>query len=226
MKGYGIRSPIQMGRVLVGLLMLLTAAGCQAPGLLATPKPATVESISLQPGDLSGFQRCSASGDVNAVLKGEKSSNPSEYDVASTEWAQWSMQGASDAYFVAYGRTAGDCAALSAAGTGAPSGGMMIGLIVKFNSPARAMRTYTAGSTLLGFGPRDTTFIRLVGGTVTTGPQTGFGPLSVIGSGIVTGTTYYIAFWQNKVFDSYLIGYDVAAGDARLATGRVNDRIR
>ena len=225
MKVCAIRSSSQIGRALVGLLLLLGASGCQVPGLASKPKAATVESVALQPGDLAGFQRCSASGDVKAVIKDEKSTEPTEYDLNATEWAQWSRQGASDAYFVAYGRTAGDCAALSASGTGAPSGGMMLGLVVEFTSPTKALRTYAAGSTLLGFGPRDTTFIRLVGGTVVTGSQTGFGPQSVIASGTATGSSYYVAFWQNKAFDSYLLGYDMAPDDARNAAGKVNARI-
>jgi hypothetical protein len=214
-----------MRRIVLALVLVLTAAGCQVPGLVATAKPATPESIALQPGDLAGFQRCSESGDVDAVLRDQQSTNPGEYDVNATEWAQWRMQGASDAYFVAYGRTAGDCNALSAAGTGAPSGGMMLGLVVKFKSPATAIRTYTASSTLLGFGPQDTTFIKLVGGTLMTGADTGLGPESVIGSGTATTASYFVAFWQNKAFDSFLIAYDVDAADARTAADRVNDRI-
>jgi len=225
-KRYVIRSYIEMGRILVALLLVLTAAGCQAPVHAAKAKPATVESVALQPGDLAGFQRCSESGDVSAVLSAEKSTNPGEYDLNATEWAQWRMQGASDAYFAAYGRTASDCEALSPAGTGAPSGGMIIALIVEFKSTATAVRTYSASSTLLGFGPRDTAFIRLVGGTLLTGSGTGFGPLSVIGSGTATGDTFYVAFWQNKAFDSFLIAYNVAAADAQTAANRVNDRIR
>jgi hypothetical protein len=215
-----------MCRILVALLLLLTAAGCQAPAHAATANPATVESVALQPGDLAGFQRCSASGNLAAVLSAEKAANPGEYDLNATEWAQWRMQGAADAYFAAYGRTASDCNSLSAAGTGAPSGGMIIALIVKFKSTATAILTYAASSTLLGFGPRDTTFIRLVGGTLMTGSDTGFGPRSVTGSGTSPGDTFYVAFWQNKAFDSFLIAYNVAAVDARIAANRVNDRIR
>ena len=208
----------------MALVLLLAVAGCQSP-LGARTKPATAESIALQPGDVSGLQRCSASGDVVAVLQGEKASNPMGYDLNATEWAQWRRQGASDAYLAAYGRTASDCQALSAAGTGAPTGGVMLGLIVKFRSEATATRTFGADSTLLGFGPRDITFIRLVGGTVMTGLDTGFGPRSIIGSGTATGATYYVAFWQNKAFDSFLIAYDVAPDDVRLAAGKVNGRI-
>ena len=101
----------------------------------------------------------------------------------------------------------------------------MLGLIVKFRSEATATRTFGADSTLLGFGPRDIVFIRLVGGSILTGPDTGFGPRSVIASGTATGTTYYDAFWQNKSFDSFLIAYDVAGDDVRIAAGKVNERI-
>ena len=102
----------------------------------------------------------------------------------------------------------------------------MLGLVVKFNSAATAVRTYMASSTLLGFGPRDTTFIKLVGGTLMTGTDTGLGPESVIGSGTATTASYFVAFWQNRAFDSFLIAYDVNAADARTAADRVNDRIR
>lgn len=221
----GIRSLVKIGRILLALVLVLPVAGCQASVSAAKSTPATVESVGLQPGDVAGFQRCSASGYVAAVIRGEKSTNPGESDLNATEWAQWRMQGASDAYFAAYGRTRSDCDALSASGTGAPFGGMMLGLIVKFKSTATAMRTFAASSTLLGFGPRDTAFIRLVGGTLIAGSDTGFGPQSVIGSGTATGSTYYVAFWQNKAFDSFLIAYDVDAVDARIAANRVNGRI-
>jgi hypothetical protein len=201
-------------------------AACQPADLAAKGKPATVESVALQPGDVSGLRRCSGSGDVEAVLRDEKSNDPAAYDLNATEWEQWKRQGASDAYFAIYGRTATDCAALSASSTGAPTGGLMAGLIVKFKSEAIAAQTYDASSTLLGFGPRDIAFIQLVGGTVVTGPDTGLGPRSVIGSGTVEGTTYYFAFWQNKAFDSFLAAYDLASADALGAATNVNHRIR
>jgi hypothetical protein len=216
---------MNMRSLVVALLLVLTAAACQGPIPALKTRPPTVESIALQPGDLVGFQRCSESGDVSAVIRSEKATNPDEYDLNATEWAQWRMQGASDAYFAAYGRTRSDCDALSSEGTGAPSGGMVLGLVVKFTSAATAERNYDASSTLLGFGPRDTAFIRLVGGTVMTGSATGFGPQSVIGSGVATGSSYYVAFWQNKAFDSFLLGYDVDASAVRTAADRVNDRI-
>jgi hypothetical protein len=217
---------MKMGRVLLALVIVLTAVGCQ-PGANGSKGklPVTVESIALQPGDVSGLQRCSGSGDLKTVLQDEKSNNPAAYDLNATEWEQWRIQGASDAYFAVYGRTSTDCAALSASGIGAPTGGLMVGLIVKFKSEAVAARTFGANSTLFGFGPKDIEFIELVGGSVLTGADTGLGPLSVIGSGSATGNTYYFAFWQNKVFDSFLVAYDLASEDARGAANNVNQRI-
>ena len=217
---------MQSGRALLGLVLVLLSAGCQPNALSAREKPLTLQSIALQPGDVAGLQRCRASGDVESVLQDEKSNNPEAYDLNATEWEQWKRQGASDAYFAAYGRTAADCAALSPAGTGAPSGGLVISLIVGFKSDSIAARTYGAGSALLGFGPRDIEFIKLVGGSVTTGPGTGLGIRSVIGSGSVPGSTFYFAFWQNKVFDSYVYAYDLASDLARGAADNVNRRIR
>jgi hypothetical protein len=216
---------IRLACVLLGSAIVLTAVGCQPSALIAKEKPVTVQSIAPQPGDVSGLQRCSGSGDVDAVLQDEKSNNPMAYDLNATEWEQWKTLGASDAYFAVYGRTAIDCQALSISGTGAPTGGLMAALIVKFKSEAIAARTYGTNTTLLGFGPRDITFIRLAGGSVTIGPDTGLGPRSVIGSGSVAGSTYYFAFWQNKVFDSFLGAYDVASADVRGAANNVNHRI-
>lgn len=213
------------GRGLLGLLIVLTVVGCQPSALTAKEKPVTAQSVAPQPGDVSGLQSCRGSGDVEAVLRDEKSNNPQAYDLNATEWEQWKSLGARDAYFAVYGRTASDCDALSIAGTGAPSGGLIAALIVKFKSEAIAQRTFGANSTLFGFGPRDIEFIKLVGGSFTTGSDTGLGPRSVIGSGSVAGSTYYFAFWQNKAFDSYLGAYDVASADARGAANNVNHRI-
>jgi hypothetical protein len=206
-------------------MLMLAAVGCQTSSLTVREKAATVQSIAPQPGDISGLQSCSESGDVETVLLDEKSSNPMAYALNATEWEQWKGRGALDAYFAVYGRTASDCDALSVSGTGAPSGGLMTALIVKFKSEATAARTYGANSTLFGFGPRDIAFIKAVGGSITTGADTGLGPRSVIGSGSAAGSTFYFAFWQNKEFDSFLGAFDLASADARWAANSVNQRI-
>jgi hypothetical protein len=217
---------VKLGRLVLGLVILLSLIGCQPTGLRVKEKPVTAQSIAPQPGDVSGLQRCSGSGDLETVLRSEKSNNPMAYDLNFTEWQQWKNLGASDAYFIVYGRTAVDCDSLSVSGTGAPSGGLIAALIVKFKTEAVAARTYGVNSTLLGFGPKDIAFIKLVGGSITTGSDTGLGPRSVIGSGSVAGATYYFAFWQNKVFDSFLGAYDVASSSALGAADNVNERIR
>jgi len=76
-----------------------------------------------------------------------------------------------------------------------------------------------------GFGQKDITFIRLAGGQITTGPETGLGPDSSIGSGIVAGARYYFALWQNKSFESDLLAYNMASADADLAVKSMNQRI-
>lgn len=214
-----------MARILLALVVVLSVVGCQQPNFAARPKPVTAQSIALQPGDVSGLQRCDGSGDLQTVLRKEKSNDQVGYVENATEWEQWKTQGATEAYLAAYGRTPADCAALSAAGPGAPSGGLMAGLVVKFKDAAIAARTYRADSTLLGFGPKDITFIKLVGGSVMIGTDTGLGPQSVIGSGSAAGSTYYFAFWQNKVVDSFFIAYDLPPADAEGAARNVNHRM-
>jgi hypothetical protein len=212
-----------MARILISLMVALALVGCQQA---AQPKHVSAQSIALQPGDVAGLQKCDGSGDLQTVLREEKSNNPIGYSQNATEWEQWKTQGAIEAYFAAYGRTSADCNALTTLGVGAPSGGLMAALVVKFKDPAIAARTYRAGSTLLGFGPKDITFIRLAGGGVLTGVDTGLGPQSVIGRGAVADTTYYFAFWQNKMIDSYFIAYDLPAAEAEGATKSVNQRIK
>lgn len=211
-----------MERTLLSLIVALALVGCQQA---AQPKPVTAQSIALQPGDVSGLQRCDGSGSVQTVLTKEKTNNQVGYNQNATEWEQWKTQGATEAYFAAYGKTSADCSSLSTVGAGAPSGGLMAGLVVKFKDPAIAARTYNAGSSLLGFGPKDITFIRLVGGGVMTGADTGLGPESVIGRGSVANTTYYFAFWQNKMVDSFFIAYDLPAAEAEGAAQSVNQRM-
>lgn len=211
-----------MARILLSLMVALTLVGCQQG---VQPRQVSAESIALQPGDVSGLQKCDGSGDVQTVLRQEKSNNPTGYSQNATEWEQWKTQGAIEAYFAAYGRTLADCKSLTTIGIGAPSGGLMAALIVKFKDPAIAARNYRAGSTLLGFGPKDITFIRLAGGGVLTGADTGLGPQSVIGSGSVADATYYFAFWQKKMVDSFFIAYDLPAAEAEGAAKRVNQRI-
>ena len=211
-----------MPRILVGLVAVLVLAGC-APADHA--KPVSAQSIALQPGDVAGLQGCNAGGDMQTVLTKEKSIDKFLYAENATEWEQWKVQGATEGYFAVYGRTAADCAVFSATGNGAPHGGLMAGLVVKFKNTSASARNYQLASTLLGFGPRDITFIKLVGGVVTTGADTGLGPDSVIGTGSAVGSTYYFAFWQNKAFDSFFIAYDLPAFEAQGATANVNLRM-
>ena len=211
-----------MARILVGLVAVLALAGC-APA--AHAKPASAQSIALQPGDVAGLHRCDAGGDMQTVLTKEKSIDKFLYDQNATEWQQWKTQGATEAYFAVYGRTAADCQVFSATGNGAPHGGLMAGLVVKFKDTSASARNYQLASTLLGFGPRDITFIKLVGGVITTGTDTGLGPQSVIGTASAVGSTYYFAFWQNRAFDSFFIAYDLPAFEAQGAAENVNQRM-
>jgi hypothetical protein len=216
---------LYMARTFLGLVVVLALVGCQQ-GAVVHAKGASAESIALQPGDVVGLQRCAGSGDMQTVLREEQSNHQPGYYQNATEWQQWKTRGATEAYFAAYGQTPADCGAVSADGTtGAPTGGLMAGLVVKFKDPAIAARTFRADLTLLGFGPKDITFIQLVGGRVMTGADTGLGPQSVIGMGSAAGSTYYFAFWQNKTADSFLIAYDLPSANAHGAAESVNQRM-
>lgn len=212
-------------RAAVWLTAGLLLAGCQASFLHSAAKPATPQSVVLQPGDLPGMTRCAVSGDVTSVLRSEKLSGSPAYDRNATEWEQWKQQGAVDAYFAVYGRTPADCAAAMDGSSGAPTGGLMAGLVVQFGDTSRAARNFQRESTLMGLGPKDIRFIELAGGTTTFGTATGLGIDSVVGSAYVAGVDYFVAVWQHGRFQTLLIGYDMAYTDADNAMMDVNRRI-
>src|SRR5206468_1546246 len=76
-------------------------------------------------------------------------------------------QGAIAASFAVYGRTAADCAAASGSTTGAPQGGLVVGLVVQFRDTNGAALNYRRDSTPMGLGPRDVGFMEVAGGTTT-----------------------------------------------------------
>src|ERR1700693_22183 len=195
-----------MARIFVGLVAVLTLVGCQPA--LAHAKPATAQSIALQPMHVAGLQKCDGSGDLQTVLRKEQSTDHFGYVQNATEWEQWKTQGATEAYFAAYGRTSSDCDTLSTGGAGAPSGGLMAGVVGEFEDHAIAATKKRGG-----------------GDSVMTATDTGLGPQSVIGTGSVGGTTYYFAFWQTKVVDSFFIAYDLPAFEAQGAAENVNQRM-
>jgi hypothetical protein len=215
-----------VNRAFLMLAAAIALVACQAPLSQATPKPATPQSIILQPGDLPGMHRCDTSGEVTTVLNDEKDRASPAYDTNATEWQQWKRQGAVDAYFAVYGRTTADCAAASDSSTGAPQGGLVVGLVVQFKDTNGAARNYQRDSTLMGLGPRDIRFIELAGGTTTFGSATGLGVDSVVGSALVAGANYFVARWRSRSFQSEFIGYDMAFADADNAVMDMNRRIQ
>ena len=215
-----------MTRAVACLAIALALAACQPSPSRAAAKPATPQSLVLQPGDVPGMHRCDTSGEVSAVLNAEKARQSPAYYVNATEWQQWKRQGAVDAYFAVYGQTAADCAATSDSSTGAPRGRLIVGLVVQFQDTKGAASNFQRESTLLGLGPRDIRFIELAGGTTTFGSATGLGSASVVGSAVVAGADYFVAMWQSRRFQSEFIGYDMAFADADSAVKDVNRRIQ
>jgi len=217
---------MKIARALLGLAVLVAAVACNGSSTATHQETVTAESVALQQGDVSGMQRCDGSGDIDTVLLSQKSKDPYAYAENAAVWNRWKRAGATEAYLAVYGRTGRDCAAMTSAGPGAPTGGLVVGLVVKYRDAAVAATGFRATSTLLGFGPKDLLFIRLAGGSVVTGSDTGLGPQSRVGSGTVAGSIYYFAFWQNKDFDADVMGYNVATTDASAAVMDMNGRIR
>ena len=214
-----------MSRAGLWLAVALLLAACQSPFGRQATQPATPQSIMLQPADLPGMHRCAVSGDMTAVLQDEKSKRSPAYDTNATEWEQWRQQGAVDAYFAVYGQSGADCAAASDSTTGAPLGGLVVGLVVQFRDTRGAVANFRRESSLMGLGPRDIRFIELAGGTTTFGSATGLGTASVVGSARVAGANYFVAMWQKSRYQSELIGYDMAFADANSAVLDMNRRI-
>src|SRR5207245_9548990 len=141
-----------MTRAIMWLAVAMVLVACETPYSRAAPKPATPQSVILQPGDLPGMHRCDTSGEVTAVLNDEKIRKSPAYDMNATEWEQWKRQGAIAASFAVYGRTAADCAAASGSSTGAPQGGLVVGLVVQFRDNNGAALNYRRDLSPLGLG--------------------------------------------------------------------------
>src|SRR2546429_3822947 len=109
-------------RAVMWLTVAVLLVACETPFSRVAPKPATPQSIILQPGDLPGMHRCDTSGEVTAVLNDEKIRKSPAYEINATEWEQWKRQGAIAATFPDYGTTAADCAACAGSSTGWPRG--------------------------------------------------------------------------------------------------------
>ena len=214
-----------MWRAVAGFALLLMVAGCQGPQASVQKKPLTAQNVTLQAKDVPGMQRCDASGDLDTVLKREQLSDPRSYEKNSYEWGLWKREGATEGYLAAYGASDKDCAALASTSSGAPTGGLVLGLVIRFKNDATATRIYETGAEFLGFGPNDLSFIKSTGGNVTTGSQTGLGAQSAIGTASVPGATYYFALWLNKSFQSDFLAYNVAPVDAARAVKDMNGRI-
>ena len=214
-----------MRRTLLCLGFALALAACQSPLSRVASTPQSPKNIAIQPADLPGMHACASGGDVTTVLKKEKQDGAPSYDHNATEWEQWKRQGAVDAYFAVYGKTAADCAAASDAGTGAPQGQVMVELVVQFRDSKGAARNFQRDTMLMGLGPKDIRFIELAGGKTTFGTATGLGNTSVVGSANVAGANYFVAEWQSGRYQSESIGYDMAFVDADNAVIETNSRI-
>lgn len=171
------------------------------------------------------MQRCDTSGDLTAVLNTERANGSPVYAANSTEWEQWKREGAVDAYFVVYGKSAADCEAISDSATGGAPGGLMVGLVVRFKDANGAASNFERDSTLMGLGPKNIRFIELAGGTTTFGPTTGLGPDSVVGTAAVAGADYFVAMWRSGRYESEVLAYDMAFTDADNAVMAMNRRI-
>src|SRR5256884_8376046 len=115
-------------RAVMWLTVAVLLVACETPFSRVAPKPATPQSIILQPGDLPGMHRCDTSGEVTAVLNLEKIRKSPAYEMNATEWEQWKRQGGRPASFPVYGRAAAGCAAASRSTTRAPQGGVVVGV--------------------------------------------------------------------------------------------------
>lgn len=215
----------EMVRALGCLAIAIALVACQSPSARATPRSGTPQTVAIQSGDVPGMQRCDISGDLSAVLQVERAQGSPAYDLNATEWEQWKRQGAVDAYFAVYGETPADCAAASISTTGAPQGGLMVGLVVQFKDAGGAARNFQRDSTLMGLGPQSIRFIELAGGTTTFGSATGLGDDSIVGSAVVAGAHYFVASWQSKRFESEFLSYGMAFADADSTVMDVNRRI-
>jgi hypothetical protein len=178
--------------------------------------------VAANDSDFSGLQQCPESGSWDSYLKTEQSKDPTQYQTDKTQWDDLKTAGANDSYIVVYAKNTSDCGQFA---SGTPTGKLVYVYAVRFKDSASSAANFKTSSKDFHMSDADIANIKAAGGTVAQGSATGLGDNSTVLSIDVGGTSFYIAFWQQKQFEVAIVGYNIPVADGPPAAAKINARI-
>jgi hypothetical protein len=209
--------------VLACALVLTACGGGSSPGPLSVSGPPSAQSVSDNPSDFSGLQKCPESGSYDNYLKQEQTKNPSQYTTDSKSWSDLKAAGVNDSYIAMYAESSSDCGPI---GASTPSGKVANVYAFRFKDSSSAASSFKTQSGTFHASASDISAIQAAGGTVKQGAATGLGDNSIVISIDFQGTTVYVALWQSKEFEAAILLYNLPITEGSAAATKVNGRIR
>lgn len=204
----------------IALLLLFSSCG----GSQAQPQGPTAASVAVQPADVPhGLVRCDVSGDIQAFIEKEQSSNPTNARTVFDQWAQLKQAGASAAYVVVYGHDSDQCAAFTTA-AGNPNtatSSVVLNFVVQFKDEKKAADAF-ANSSIFSISASDLRSSHLA----VEGARTGLTASSIVISQAISNQSFYIAFWQNRAFVMALIVENMDPATSQKLAVAENARVK
>lgn len=219
----------------IALALVVFGTSCSSgvtPTSRVSSAPAS-ESVAIRSGDLpKGLDRCALSGSIASYLERYKAAPDvlGAYHEMQAAWERLQTAGATDAYYVVFSNSQMDCAVF--AGKNPPTGYQppsptlsAINLVVQFKDSAAASSDWNNSDGYIQSSVENEDAANSF--TVSTGSQTGLGPLSRVATrnSDYEGGINYVAIWLNKSFEVSLLTFEIDLDLARQAAVAINARI-
>jgi len=210
--------------VLACALLLAACGGSTGGGGSGSqPKQETsAQSVASNSSDFPGMQRCPESGSWDNYLKAEQAKDPTQFQSDKSDWDSLKAAGANDSYVGVYADDSSHCGNF---GSDQATGKIVDVYAVRFKDSSSASANFKTNSKDFHLSDSDLQSIKSAGGKVDQGATTGLGDNSVAVSLAIAGTSFYIAFWQNRQFEVAIIAYNLVVADGQAASKKINDRI-
>jgi hypothetical protein len=198
--------------LVAGALAPLALAACSGTGAPSRPPL----QIALQPGDLPGLSRCSASGDITAFARSLQPSSPAAHDELMDAWKDLQRHGATQGAVTVYAERPAACAARVGSGEGTS----VTSLVVEFRDDAAATAAYRRG--VLGF---TTTSEDAEVPDMTRGVATGLGRNAWLLRRSIQGRSLMVGLWERHAVLVLFLAVDEDPLHAQEALSSVDGRI-
>lgn len=206
----------------VPLALFVVLAACGGADGSNSQGPPSARSVAEGSFDFSRVQRCPGSGPYSTYLRAEQATNPSQYAFDKRTWDGLRSAGMTDTYVVLYAAPRSTCGGLGAG----PAVRAAHVYAIRFRDSASAGAYFKTPAGQFYLSDADVANVKAEGGTVDQGAATSLGTNSIVlATSTVGGQSYYIALWQNKLFEIALIAYNIPITEGNAAATKINERI-